>query len=133
MSDHDSDRRRWTNTRIEREVDPHRSRWLYGGLMALLIAVLPAVAWVLHQNECLRLSYELNSVRSDCERLQEHGRRVAVKRAELESLARVETWARKHGGLQLPDAESVVVVRPVDSPAAELLAGISSNEPAEVR
>ena len=125
--------RRWTNTRIEREVDPHRARWLYGGLLGLVVAVLPAVAWVLQQNECLQLSYELTSIRTQCDRLHEQERRLQVERAELESLARVEVWAVAQHGLQLPDAERVVVVQEFPAPSHELVARVPTQQPDGVR
>jgi hypothetical protein len=120
--------RRWTNARIERAFDLHRARWLVRGSLGLLVAVLPAVTWILLQNECLRLSYELTRLRVESERLEERERRLMLEQAELEALDGIEAWAERSGFVRpLPDR--VFVVQSTFVPAGEPMASIAAGPP----
>lgn len=107
-----SHRRRWTNRAVAREVDRERARWLWGLLLAGLLAAAPFAAYMLEQNECVRLSYEASSLRIEHDRLLEEQRRLRVRRASLESLESIEAWALRRHGMTRPVADQVVVVRP---------------------
>jgi hypothetical protein len=114
--------RRWRNQPVDREVDRRGARWLWGALLGVALAALPAVVYLVLQNECLRLSYELSAARSELDRLVEAERRLRVQRASLESLAEVEAWALEENGMIAPAPGQVVVVRSTGSGADALLA-----------
>jgi cell division protein FtsL len=82
----------------------------------MVVAVIPAGAYLFHQNECLELSYRVNALAREHQRLLEDERRLRVERARLESLERIERWARREHGLIRPDDDDVLVV---GSPARE--------------
>jgi cell division protein FtsL len=109
--------RRWVNRAVAREVDRDRARWLRGVFVAMLLAAAPFAAYLLEQNECLRLSYEASALRQERERLLEQERRLRMERAARESLAKIEAWAMRQRGLVHPSPEQVVVVR---RPASEV-------------
>jgi cell division protein FtsL len=108
--------RRWVNRSVAREVDRDRARWLRGVFVAMLLAAAPFAAYLLEQNECLRLSYEASALRQRREQLLEQERRLRMERATRESLEKIEAWALRQRGLVHPSPEHVVVVR---RPAAE--------------
>jgi hypothetical protein len=91
-------------------------------LLGVALAVLPAVAYLVLQNECLRLGYEMSEDRAEMDRLVEEERRLRVHRASLESLEAVETWALSHHGMVAPAADHVIVVRSAGTGAGDLLA-----------
>ena len=102
--------RRWTNQTIAREVDRDRARWIWGLFVALLLAAAPFAAYMLEQNECLRLSYKASALKQRREELIEQERRLRMRRAARESLAGIESWAVEQQGLVHPSPEQVVVV-----------------------
>jgi hypothetical protein len=103
--------RRWANRAVAREVDRDRARWLWGVVVAMLLAAAPFAAYLLEQNECLRLSYKASALREQREQLVERERRLRMERAELESLERIEGWAARRKSLVRPAPQQVVVVR----------------------
>ena len=103
--------RRWVNRAVAREVDRDRARWLRGVFVAMLLAAAPFAAYLLEQNECLRLSYEAGALRQRHEQLLERERRLRMERAARESLEKIEAWAVRQRGLVHPSPEQVVVVR----------------------
>lgn len=112
MQDHvASVHRRWVNRAVAREVDRDRARWLRGAFVAMLLAAAPFAAYLLEQNECLRLSYEASALRQEREQLLERERRLRMERAARESLEKIEAWALRRRGLVHPSPEQVVVVR----------------------
>ena len=114
--------RRWKNRSVVRELDGARARWLWLMVVGIALASAPAGAWLVCQNSCLKLSYELNTMRDAHELLLEQERRLRYERARLASLARIETWARKERGLVEPRAGEVVVIRPAARDAGALVA-----------
>jgi hypothetical protein len=109
--------RRWSNRAVAREVDHDRARWLWGVCAALLLAAAPFAAYLLEQNESVKLSYEASALRQRLEQLLEQERRLRMQRAALESLERIETWALRRRGLVHPSLEQVIVVhRPASDP-----------------
>jgi hypothetical protein len=113
--------RRWSNRDVLREVDRHRTRWMWGLLLGLVLAATPVAVYIHHQNACLRLSYEIIELKSERTRLLEEERRLKARLAALESLASIEEWSRGRG-LVHPSPEQVVVVRRVDPEASEPVA-----------
>jgi cell division protein FtsL len=111
--------RRWANREIAREVDHERARWLWGVFVAMLLAAAPFAAYLLEQNECLRLSYKASALRQQREQLLEQERRLRMQRASLESLDKIESWAVGRHGLVHPSPEQVVVVRRAPPGSAE--------------
>ena len=102
--------RRWSNQTVAQEVDRDRTRWLWGLLAALFLASAPFAAYILEQNECLRLSYEASALRQHRELLVEQERRLRMQRAALQSLDEIEAWAVRRHGLVHPSPEQVIVV-----------------------
>jgi len=103
--------RRWVNRAVAREVDRDRARWLWGAFVAMLLAAAPFAAYLLEQNECLRLSYDASALRQRRDELMEQERRLRVQRAARESFPDIESWAVRHRGLIHPSSEQVLVVR----------------------
>lgn len=102
--------RRWVNRAIAREVDRDRARWLWGLFFAMMLAAAPFAAYMLEQNECLRLQYEASSLRAERDRLLEAQRRLRMRRAELQSLDAIEAWALDREGLTHPSPGQVIVI-----------------------
>jgi hypothetical protein len=112
--------RRWVNCAVAREVDRERARWLWGVFIALFLAAAPFAAYLLEQNECLRLSYEASALRQRREELLEQERRLRMERAKRESFEKIEAWAVRQQGLVHPEPEQVVVVRRPPPESGEL-------------
>ena len=120
--------RRWTNRTVTREVDHHRARWLWGLLLGFVLASAPSAAYLLQQNECLRMSYEVNRLRTEQERLIELQRRLGMRRDMLESLESIEAWAVRRHGLAHPVPGQVIVVRETTPQRSDLVAAIEETE-----
>ena len=105
-----SERRGWTNGPVAREVDPERARWLWGLFASLLLAAAPFAAYLLEQNECVRLSYEASELREQHVLLLERERRLRMRRSTLQSLDAIEIWAVQRHGMVYPSPEKVIVV-----------------------
>jgi len=121
--------RGWRNRTLVRELDDQGARSLWRVLGGLAIALSPVVACVVEQNECLRVTYELNALRVEHDALGKEEQRLRVERARLESFARVEAWAVEERGLTPPDPRRVLVLPAHESEPASLLAG--STAPVE--
>jgi cell division protein FtsL len=119
--------RRWVNRAIAREVDHDRARWLWGVFVAMLLAAAPFAAYLLEQNECLRLSYEVSALRQQHDELAEQDRRLRMQRARLESLEKIESWAVQRRGLVHPSPEQVIVVRRTSTTQEEVRAAESGS------
>jgi cell division protein FtsL len=117
----------WRNRPLTRERDTRLARWLWGMLLAVVVALAPAAIYLASQNECLKAAYELNELEVERERLIEEERRLRVERAELESPTRIEAWARREPGLTQPDPEQVFVVRSAAGEPDDLVARASGG------
>jgi hypothetical protein len=102
--------RRWTNHVIVREVDKHRTRWLWGMFAAFLLASAPFGAYLLEQNTCLSLSIRAVKLQEDLDRLDEEAHRLSMDYNRMTSLHRIEPWALKERGLVRPTAGQSIVV-----------------------
>ena len=103
--------RRWRNRSLVRERDEPSVRWLWGMLAGIILALAPSGAYLLCQNDCLRVVLQVNRLEAEHEELLEETRRLDAKRAELESPARIDAWARRDPGLILPASEQVFIVQ----------------------
>ncbi len=111
--------RRWSNRPLALERDYRRMLWLWSILAAMVVTVLPAGAYLLHQNKCLEVSYGVRELTAARDRMIEEERRLRVKRAQLASLPSIERWARGERGLAHPSARSVRIVGPARANVAE--------------
>ena len=102
--------RGWRNRSLVREPDAQQKRSLWHVLLALIVALSPTTFYMVQQNECLKISYELEELRSERERLVREEQRLRIDRASLESLTSIEEWAVHHRGLRRPGSEQVIVV-----------------------
>lgn len=102
--------RRWSNRHVHREHDPRRSRWLRGLVIGVALAVTPFAVYIHQQNRCVKLTYELDELRTERNRLLVERRRLLARRAMLESPAAVEPWAQQELGLVRPQVEQLIVV-----------------------
>ena len=107
--------RRWENRPIEREQDRGGARSLRSVVLGLVIAFSPAAAYLFQQNECLELTYSVDGLRREQDRLAELERRLSLRKADLESLDQIERWALRQHGLAPPATDQVVVLD--DSPS----------------
>jgi hypothetical protein len=107
--------RRWTNRSVAREVDRQRLRSIWGLVAAVALAASPLAFHALEKNECVGLSYELNRLRDEQERLTETARRLSMRRTAEESLDAAEAWVRTQDELVRPSPRQVSVL---DRPAA---------------
>ena len=119
--------RAWRNRLLVRERDPHLGRWLGIMLVAAVVAVAPGGAYLVQQNECVKVSYEVSRLRTEQEELLEQERRLRAERARLSSLPRIEAWARGKGGLVPQDS----ITSPPRAKRIEMMA--RTPAPAEVR
>jgi hypothetical protein len=101
---------RWRNQPIEREPDVLRTRALWRALLAIVIAMAPAGIYLYQQNECLKLTYGVSSMREEQRELADQERRLTGRHASLESLQTIEEWATGQG-LNRPPAVDVVVLQ----------------------
>ncbi len=125
--------RRWRNRAVLREIDDRRVRRLWRLVLSMVVAAAPMAVYVLQQNENLKLSYEVNALRAERERLLTEERVLSVEKTRLESLARIERWAFEERGLVLPDDGIVVVVPEPESEAGELMAAAPQGAEESVR
>jgi hypothetical protein len=124
--------RGWTNHPPVRERCPRRTRSLWGTLAGFVVAVLPWGAWLAQQNECLRLVYAVDTLRSQQETLEELERRVRVELAAAHRLGEIEDWAAAQQGLVRPEPARVVIV-PRAAPSAPDLVARSQQPGATAR
>lgn len=125
---HGGPERRWKNRPLVLERDRERLRWLWSVFVVMLLIALPAGAYLVYQNESLKVQYELNDLKSTQERLLEEERRLKVERARLGSLTRIEHWARTEKGLvPAPRDATFVLTPPAPGSAPSLLAQAPSK------
>jgi cell division protein FtsL len=112
----------WRNRAVTREIDDRRVRRLARVVLALAVAAAPTAFYLVQQNECLKIRYEVNDLLEQRDLLLKEERRLSLEQASLESLWGVERWAkRKHGMIQ-PGAGSVVILPAPEPEAGDLVA-----------
>ena len=109
MRSEERNQRRWRNRPLVRERDAQRARGLWITLLLVVAALAPAGIYLYEQNSCLQLSYEIESIERQQEKLAEKERRLAVEQAEAGSMRRIERWAARQR-LTRTVVEEVVVV-----------------------
>lgn len=103
--------RQWSNRSVVLERDHHRVRWLWLVLLSMMLMTAPAALYLLQQNQCLELKYQVNELRSEQERLREAERRLRAQRAALQSPKMVEQWAARQDDLVRPAPQEIVALR----------------------
>ena len=129
------DGRRWSNRPLVRERDDRLVRWLWGVLAGVVLALAPAGAYLVCQNECLQVVYQLNELAQKNEELTETARRLGVEQAVLETPPIIEAWAHEQPDLIHPEAPDVIVAStPEESPDSLLARSAAGPEvPPETR
>ena len=122
--------RGWRNRPLVRELDPERAKFMWRMLFALGLSLAPAGLFLVQQNECLSLSYQVETLRSEQEALRKQERDLRVERAELESLSAIERWAIENRRLQRPKPDNMVIVTPPQSVGPDrLVASAGTRRP----
>jgi hypothetical protein len=103
--------RGWSNRFLVRETDSRHIRSLWRTLLAVVIALAPTAVYLVEQNECMKISYEVNDLAVAHETLVKEEQELKVSKTQLESLADIEHWALRERGLLQPEPEDVIVVR----------------------
>jgi hypothetical protein len=114
--------RQWRNRSLVRETDEHRLRSLWRTLLGVVIAIAPTAVYLVQQNECVKISYEVSALEEAHELLVKEEQKLRADRTELESLTEIERWASRERGLRQPTSEEVVVVRADPAETPDLLA-----------
>lgn len=109
--------RGWHNGSLVRRLDSDRVRLSWKVLVWGFLAASPLLLYVFQTTRYVTTSYSIEELRARQERLVEAERRLRIERAVLQSLAAVETTARKDLGLEPPAAGHMIVVAP-RAPAA---------------
>jgi hypothetical protein len=123
--------RRWKNRTLVRERDVQRARGLWITLALFLVALAPAGIYLYEQNTCLELSYEIQTIDSQREDLDELERRLEVRHAGVASMQSIERWAERKS-LERPEDDEIFVVPSENIIGDTMLAGVpeGTREPA---
>jgi hypothetical protein len=125
--------RGWHNRPIVRETDERRVRHLWRVLFAVIVAITPTAVYLVQQNECVKMAYEVSDLEVSLENLVKTEMELKAQAVGLESLERIERWAIRERGLEQPASEDVVVVGTEGDGALPLLAirqgRAKNNEP----
>jgi hypothetical protein len=97
-------------------------RSLWRTLLVAMIALTPTAVYLVEQNECTKISYEVSDLAVTHETLVKQEQELKVAKTQLESLAEIEAWASRERGLYQPEPENVIVVRTGQSEPIELVA-----------
>jgi hypothetical protein len=122
-----SDSRGWCNRPLVRETDGRRVRSLWKALLAVVVAIAPTAAYLVQQNQCVKLSYQVADLEVAHEQLVKQELELRAERARLEVLQDIERWALTQRGLNQPASGDVVIVRIDRSRSSALLARQSSG------
>jgi len=114
--------RGWSNRPLVRETDEYRMRSLWRTLLAVVVALAPTAVFLVEQNECMKISYEVNDLVVTHETLVKQEQELKVEKTQLESLADIERWAERERGLRQPEPKDVIVVRHGRSEPIDLVA-----------
>lgn len=102
---------RWRNRAVIRERDDRKARWMWLAVIGMFLATAPIGICTWQQNECLKLSYAVEALRAEHDRLLETERQLKIDRAAGESFSDIESWATRRHGLARPTSEEVMVLR----------------------
>jgi len=102
--------RRPRNGRIHREGDPARSRELMRVLICAALLAIPIFFYIWEQVTLYQIGQEIQTMERQRSKLQEEGRALDLRQAELSSLARVERIAQHE--LHFVEGNPVVILLP---------------------
>ncbi len=102
--------RGWRNLPLVREHDVRKTRRMVAWMGGVLFSLTPFVFYLWQQIDYVHVRYRIEELRAQHARLVEAERRLAMERATLEALPRVEAWAQEDG-LAHPGPDGTVVVR----------------------
>ena len=88
----------WRNRAVIRERDDRKARWMWLAVVGMFLAAAPIGICTWQQNECLKLSYAVEALRAENDRLLETERKLKIDRAGGESLSDIENWATREIG-----------------------------------
>ena len=114
--------RGWSNRFLVRETDGYHMRSLWRTLLVVVVALAPTAVYLVEQNQCMKISYEVNDLVVTHETLVKQEQELKVAKTQLESLADIEVWASRERGLLQPEAKDVIVVRSGRSEPIDLVA-----------
>lgn len=117
----------WSNRFLVRETDGYHMRSLWRTLLVAMIALAPTAVYLVEQNECTKVSYEVNDLAVTHEALVKQEQELKVAKTQLESLAEIEVWASRERGLLQPEPENVIVVRSGQSEPIDMVARASRD------
>jgi len=117
------DRRGWSNKELVRERDKGGVRRLWRLLLGMTISVGPAAGFLVNQNECLQIRYQVGRLEGRRDDLAEQERLLRLDVSRLESLADVEAWASRRRDLVKRGAATTVVVELAPTAPTDLVAG----------
>ena len=103
--------RGWSNRPLVRETDGPRVRSLWKAFLAVVVAIAPTAVYLVQQNQCVMLGYEVSDLEMSYESLVKQELELRAETATLEQLDRIERWAVRKHGLEAPATEDVVIVR----------------------
>lgn len=119
----------WSNRPLVRERDKGRVRRLWKLALGMVIAFGPVATFLVNQNECLQIRYQVGRLESQRDRLEEQERLLRLDAARLEALERIERWAAKRRDLVKPGADGTVVVELAPAAPTDLVAGSDERHP----
>jgi hypothetical protein len=102
-------------------------RSLWRTLLVAMIALAPTAIYLLEQNECTKISYEVSDLAETQEALVKQEQELKVAKTQLESLSEIERWAVRERGLLQPEPEDVVVVRSGRTDPIDLFARVPNG------
>ncbi len=117
----------WSNRFLVRETDGYHMRSLWRTLLVAMIALAPTAVYLVEQNECTKVSYEVTDLAVTHEALVKQEQELKVAKTQLESLAEIEVWASRERGLLQPEPENVIVVRSGQSEPVDMVARASRD------
>jgi cell division protein FtsL len=97
--------------RFHRASDRRRLRAMVASVVGAGVLVTLVLGVVGLKVQQVRLSYRLDTLRTKRTELQEANRRLAVEKASLSSLARIEVEARTRFGMVAPTQQQVQLAR----------------------
>ena len=104
-------RRPVENVYLVRERDRHRSRELFGFVLAAVPPVLVLFVAIWANVKTVELGYRIADVAKNRDALLEKKRKLEMDRAQAAALSRVEDVSRRTLGLVPPTLDQVVLVK----------------------
>jgi cell division protein FtsL len=117
------------NARLVKEKDRARARELRRLLLCGAAIVVPLLVYVWQRVDFLRVSYEVEAMKNERQKLQEQNKQLTVERSFLLSPDRIEHLARKEIGLIDPGPSDVRRVAVVDGRINEVATRADTGAP----